>query len=74
MGNEFDSTWKWITWAIMIVVALVYNHFRVMFREYKYDDTIENKGHRQIYDFTTCIGGGFVILMLWAWSLEAIYN
>jgi hypothetical protein len=74
MGEEFDSTWQYVTWVIMVAVFFIYNHFRAMLRDHIYEDTIENKGHRQIYDFATCMGGGIVILMLWGWSLEVIYN
>jgi len=74
VGQEFDSTWQWITWGVMALLFFVYNHYRMELRDYLFPNIATDRGRRQIFDITTFMGGMFVFLMIWGFVLESIYN
>ena len=72
--QEFDSTWKWVTWAVMILLFLMYDHYRRQLKDFLYPKIVTDRGRRQVYDLTTFLGGVIVFLMTWGYILEWIYN
>lgn len=72
--QEFDSGWKWITWAVMLLLFFVYYHYAQALKEHLFPNTISDRSKRQLFDFGSVAGGIVMFLFIWAYVLEWIYN
>lgn len=74
MGGQFDSTWQWISWAVTVVLFLVFNHWREELRDCLFPLRIAQRGVRQLFDISTFTTGMLVLLYVWSVVMEWIYN